>query len=312
MGIIKKNLFDNKEFSEEKKDNSYTSPKILGNIIKHDFLGKEIVSISLNQEKLNKKIIKREDVSLPVNEIIEEIKDVSIVGKSSLEFELEEEKNRYQRLNEELEKKINEQNLRIQEIENMKGTVLTEAQKQAEMIIKKAIEEAQNKAKEILEQSYSQGFQQGLEDAHKKLENEYQKKILELQQEIDNIFNIRKKLVKDFEKELIELVLDVAERIISKKIEEEGSVVVSYLSDLLTRVERSKSITIWVNPDELEDVKNFKENFKYLLEDVENLTIAPDQRISKGGCIIETNFGKIDSRISTKFDVLKEILLRSK
>ncbi|MCX7758120.1 MAG: hypothetical protein N2169_00685, partial [bacterium] len=155
MGIIKKNLSDNRDFSEEKKDNSYTSSKILGNIIKHDFLGKEIVSISLNQEKLNKKIIKREDVSLPVNEIIEEIKDVSIVGKSSIEFELEEEKNKYRKLNEELEQKINEQNLRIQEIENMKGAVLTEAQKQAEMIIKKAIEEAQIKAKEILEQSYS-------------------------------------------------------------------------------------------------------------------------------------------------------------
>ncbi|MCS7244488.1 MAG: FliH/SctL family protein [Candidatus Calescibacterium sp.] len=312
MGIIKKNFSDNKDFSEEKKDSSYNSSKILGNIIKHNFLGKEILSISLNQEKLNKKIIKRENISLPVNEIIEEIRDVSIVGKSSIEFELEEEKNKYQMLNRELEEKINEQNLKIKEIENMKGAVLNEAQKQAEMIIKKAIEEAQIKAKEILEQSYNQGFQQGLEDAHKKLENEYQKKISELQQEINSIFNIRKKLVKDFEKEIVELVFDVAEKIIAKKIEEDSSVVVSYLADLLTKVERSKSITIWVNPDELEDVKIFKENFKYLLEDVENLNIAPDQRISKGGCIIETNFGKIDSRISTKFDVLKEILLRSK
>ncbi|MCS7164852.1 MAG: FliH/SctL family protein [Candidatus Calescibacterium sp.] len=310
MGIIKKSNEQNIE-KEYLTSNPSTS-KIIGNIIKQEFLSKDILSINIENDKISKKIIKRDEVSLPINQIIEEIKDVNIVAKSSIEFELEEEKNRYQKLNQELEQKINEQNLKLQEIENMKNTILSEAQKQAKTIIEKAIQDAQTKIQEALEQGYKQGFEQGLNEAQKKLEEQYNKKLNEIQEEINNFTNIRKKLVKEFEREIIDLVFEVAEKIISKKIQEEHSIVTSYLADLLSRVERSKTITIWVNPEELEEVRNYKENLKYLLEDVENLSIAPDERISKGGCIIETNFGKIDSRISTKLEVLKEILLKNK
>ncbi len=312
MGIIKKNVREQNQPENTNIPNQKTNSKILGNIIKQDFLGKELISLDISNEKISKKIIKKEEVALPINQVIEEIKDVNLVSKSSIEFELEEEKKKYQKLNEELEQKINEQKQKIEEIEKQKKIIIEEAQKQAEKIIQEAINQAQKKAKEILDQAVNEGFQKGYQEAQEQVNNIYQQKILQIQQEINNVINIRQELIKEFEKEIVELAFQIAEKIINKKIQEEQSVVTSYLADLLAKVERSKSITIWVNPQELEDVKNSKEKLKYLLEDVENLNIAPDERIEKGGCIIETNFGKIDSRISTKLEVLKEIILRSK
>ncbi len=312
MGIIKKNVREQNQPENTNIPNQKTNSKILGNIIKQDFLGKELISLDISNEKISKKIIKKEEVALPINQVIEEIKDVNLVSKSSIEFELEEEKKKYQKLNEELEQKINEQKQKIEEIEKQKKIIIEEAHRQAEKIIQEAMNQAQNKAKEILEQAVNEGFQKGYQEAQKQVNNIYQQKMLQLEQEINNIINIRQELIKEFEKEIVELAFQIAEKIINKKIQEEQSVVTSYLADLLAKVERSKSITIWVNPQELEDVKNSKEKLKYLLEDVENLNIAPDERIEKGGCIIETNFGKIDSRISTKLEVLKEIILRSK
>lgn len=312
MGIIKKNVSKQNQPENTNIPSEKTNSKILGNIIKQDFLGKELISLDISNEKISKKIIKKEEIALPINQVIEEIKDVNLVSKSSIEFELEEEKKKYQKLNEELEQKINEQKQKIEEIEKQKKIIIEEAHRQAEKIIQEAMNQAQNKAKEILEQAVNEGFQKGYQEAQKQVNNIYQQKMLQLEQEINNIINIRQELIKEFEKEIVELAFQIAEKIINKKIQEEQSVVTSYLADLLAKVERSKSITIWVNPQELEDVKNSKEKLKYLLEDVENLNIAPDERIEKGGCIIETNFGKIDSRISTKLEVLKEIILRSK
>lgn len=312
MGIIKKNVREQNQPENTNIPSEKTNSKILGNIIKQDFLGKELISLDISNEKISKKIIKKEEIALPINQVIEEIKDVNLVSKSSIEFELEEEKKKYQKLNEELEQKINEQKQKIEEIEKQKKIIIEEAHRQAEKIIQEAMNQAQNKAKEILEQAVNEGFQKGYQEAQKQVNNIYQQKMLQLEQEINNIINIRQELIKEFEKEIVELAFQIAEKIINKKIQEEQSVVTSYLADLLAKVERSKSITIWVNPQELEDVKNSKEKLKYLLEDVENLNIAPDERIEKGGCIIETNFGKIDSRISTKLEVLKEIILRSK
>lgn len=312
MGIIKKNIPEQNQTENTNIPNEKTNSKIIGNIIKQDFLGKELINLNISNEKISKKIIKKEEVALPINQVIEEIKDVNLVSKSSIEFGLEEEKKKYQKLNEELEKKINEQKQKIEEIEKQKNVIIQEAQKQAEKIIQEAMNQAQNKAKEIIEQAVSEGFQKGHQEAHEQVNKIYQQRIIQINQEINNIINIRKELIKEFEKEIVEIAFQIAEKIINKEIQEEQSVVTSYLADLLAKVERSKSITIWVNPQELEDVKNSKEKLKYLLEDVENLNIAPDERIEKGGCIIETNFGKIDSRISTKLEVLKEIILRSK
>ncbi|MEN3015558.1 MAG: FliH/SctL family protein [bacterium] len=287
-------------------------PKIIGSIIKAENVGTDLISLNLTEEKIAKKIIKRTEIAAPVNEIVEELKDVNIVTKSNIEFELEQEKEKYQKLNEELQQKINEQEQKIKEIENQKKTILEQAQKQAESIVQKAVEEANKKAQEIMNNAYNEGYQKGLSEGQKAIEQKYIQKIQELEQQISTISSIRQSIVKEFEKEIIDLVFEVAEKIINKKIQEEPSIVTSYLSELLSKVERSKSITIWVNPEELEEVRNYREKIKHLLEDVENLTVAPDERIGKGGCIIETNFGKIDSRISTKLEVLKEIILRTK
>ncbi len=310
MGIIKKNT-SNSELNQE-NNQVINKSKIFGNVIKQEFLNNELVSLNLEPENFSKKIIKRQEVTLPVNEVIEEIKDVNIVGKSIIEYELEEEKTKYQNLSQELQAKIEEYNIKLQEIEKEKNLIIENAKKESELMIQKAIQEAQNKAKEILQQAYNKGLQKGIQEASVKIEEEYTQKIQELTHEINNIINLRSNLVKEFEKEIIELVFDVAEKILNKKIEESNSVVISYLSELLSKVERSKTVTIWVSPRELEEVRNHKEKLQYILEDVENLNIVPDERIEKGGCVIETNFGKIDSRLSTKIEVLKEIILRAK
>ncbi|MEM2175478.1 MAG: FliH/SctL family protein, partial [Candidatus Micrarchaeia archaeon] len=253
MGIIKKNVREQNQPENTNIPNQKTNSKILGNIIKQDFLGKELISLDISNEKISKKIIKKEEVALPINQVIEEIKDVNLVSKSSIEFELEEEKKKYQKLNEELEQKINEQKQKIEEIEKQKKIIIEEAQKQAEKIIQEAINQAQKKAKEILDQAVNEGFQKGYQEAQEQVNNIYQQKILQIQQEINNVINIRQELIKEFEKEIVELAFQIAEKIINKKIQEEQSVVTSYLADLLAKVERSKSITIWVNPQELED-----------------------------------------------------------
>lgn len=316
MGVIKKNPDKDdrdKNFSSLKNSTSdFQESKIIGKVIKQDFLGKDLLSFNFEPEKAYKKIIKREEVSLPVNEIMEEIKDVNIVGKSVIEYELEEEKKKYEELNKQLQEKIKIYQEKEKELENIKNQIIESAKQQAEEMIQKSIAEAKNRAKEILEQAFNQGYEQGINQAYRELNQQYQQKIQELQTEIQKIIDIRIDLAKQFEKEIIEMVFMIAEKILNKKIQEETNVVVSYLADLLTKVERSKSITIWVNPEELEEVRNQKQNLQYLLEDVENLNIVPDERIEKGGCIIETNFGKIDSRISTKLEVLKEIVLKSK
>lgn len=312
MGIIKKNPSSTDQNQVETKETVNDNPKLIGKVIKQDFLGKELLAFDFNPEKINRKIIKKEEVSLPVNQVVEEIKDVNIVGKSMVEYELEEEKKKYEKINQELQEKIKEYQEKEKKLQELEEKIILEAKSKGEQLVQELISEAQNKAQEILKKAFEEGFQQGINQAYQQVQQEYHRKIQELQEEINKVINIRKNLFKEMEKEFIDFVFLVAEKVINKKVQEEPNVVISSLKELLTKVERSKTLTIWVNPQELEEVRNHKQQLTYMLEDVENINIIPDERIEIGGCIIETNFGKIDSRISTKLEVLKEIVLRSK
>jgi flagellar assembly protein FliH len=326
MGLIKKNKNTNEEVknidnqTEDLKNLEITNikeSKIIGSkVIKSDSL--KYSNLELNASKLEvpvfSKVIKKGSVNetVPLIQKEEELNDdVQIVSTSALNLELEEEKNKYQELNKQLQQKQLELEEKIKEIENTKSEIINQANISAQEIINKAIQEAQNKAQQILEQAYSQGYSQGYNESKIKLEQEYQQKIQELQDQIKNMLNLKESLVKEMEKDIVELAIKVAEKVINKKIEEEPELVSNYLIELLPKIEQAKNITIWINPNEIEYVRLSKEKFKNLVEDVENINIAPDSRIEKGGCIIETNFGKIDARISTKLEVLKEIIFKN-
>jgi flagellar assembly protein FliH len=328
MGLIKKNKNINEEVknidnqtnqienSKNLEDTDIKESKIIGSkVIKSDSL--KYSDLELNVTKLEvsgfSKVIKKRSINEPVPIVQKEEElneDIQIVSTSALNLELEEEKNRYQELNKQLQQKQLELEEKLKEIENTKSEIINQANIKAQEIINKAIQEAQSKAQQILEQAYNQGYSQGYNEAKNKLEQEYQQKINELQEQIKNILNLKESLVKEMEKDIVELAIKVAEKVINKKIEEEPELVSSYLIELLPKIEQAKNITIWINPNEIEYVRLSKDKFKNLVE-VENINIAPDSRIEKGGCIIETNFGKIDARISTKLEVLKEIIFKN-
>ncbi len=329
MGLIKKNKNPNEnikniqekleeiENQNNNKDNSIKETKIIGSkVIKSQNISYSDLELSVSkiESPTFSKVIKKSEINNPVSfvEKKEEFtQDIQIVSTSALEIELEEEKKKYQELNNQLQQKQKELENKIKEIENSKEEILKEANLKGQEIINKAINEAQNKAQEILEQAYNQGYSQGYNEIKSKLEQEYQQKIQELQNQIQNILNLKESLVKEMEKDIVELAIKVAEKVINKKIEEEPELVSNYLLELLPKIEQAKNITIWINPNEIEYVRLSKEKFKNLVEDVDNINIAPDSRIEKGGCIIETNFGKIDARISTKIEVLKEIIFKN-
>jgi len=328
MGLIKKNRNINEEIknidnqtnqienSGNLEDIKIKESKIIGSkVIKSDSL--KYSDLELNVTKLEvpvfSKVIKKRSINEPVPIVQKEEElneDIQIVSTSALNLELEEEKNKYQELNKQLQQKQLELEEKLKEIENTKSEIINQANIKAQEIINKAIQEAQSKAQQILEQAYNQGYSQGYNEAKNKLEQEYQQKINELQEQIKNILNLKESLVKEMEKDIVELAIKVAEKVINKKIEEEPELVSSYLIELLPKIEQAKNITIWINPNEIEYVRLSKDKFKNLVE-VENINIAPDSRIEKGGCIIETNFGKIDARISTKLEVLKEIIFKN-
>jgi len=117
----------------------------------------------------------------------------------------------------------------------------------------------------------------------------------------------RHKLMESAEPELVRLAVGIAERVLHQQIALDRGVVVEMAKVAIARLVEKESITVRVNPGDLERMKEHRDE---LLEagDIKNYRIVEDQRVDRGGVLVETDGGTIDARISTQLNEAKRVL----
>ena len=151
-------------------------------------------------------------------------------------------------------------------------------------------------------------FNKGREEAIAELEGKFAQNLLikyadfeSLTTSLDNSFADYEH---SFEKLVVELSVQIAEQIIKREIADKTTVqdCIVAASKKLTGAE---NILIKINPADYELIK---ESSKGLFND-ENFSkvkFKVDEKISIGGCFIESDIGNVDARISTQLAELKQ------
>jgi len=119
----------------------------------------------------------------------------------------------------------------------------------------------------------------------------------------------RGEILTQTEEEVIRLVLLMVRKVVKVISESQREVVVSNVIEALKKVKDRGNIIIRVN---LEDVKLTTEHTKefiQMLEGVKSIQVAEDSSVDMGGCVIETDFGEIDARISSQLAELESKIL---
>lgn len=188
-----------------------------------------------------------------------------------------------------------------------------EAESEAQSIVEDAtrtaeekVREAELKAAAIIEESKSKAYDEGKTEGFKKGEEEVERLIERLHVIINAAIDKRKVIVENTERQLVDLVMLIARKVVKVISEAERKVVLENIKEALKKVRSETEITIRVNTVDLELTTKNKKRFISLMENLEHITVEEDNRIDPGGCIIETSFGDIDARISTQLSVLEE------
>ncbi|WKC85223.1 flagellar assembly protein FliH [Borreliella lusitaniae] len=148
------------------------------------------------------------------------------------------------------------------------------------------------------EEGYSKGYESGFED--------FDKVMRKFHSIIASLIAERKGILESSGGQIISLVMQIAIKVIKRITDSQRDVVLENVDDALKRVKDKTQITIRVNLDDLDILRHKKSDFISRFDVIENLEIIEDPNIGKGGCIIETNFGEIDARISSQLDKIEE------
>lgn len=189
--------------------------------------------------------------------------------------------------------------------ENEAFQIIQKAKQEAEQIIA----EAQTQRDKLQLEAKSQGFEQGHAEGYEKGEAEVNRLIERMHKILEAVMQRREEILKDTESQIVELVILMARKVIKILSENQKNVVMANVVAALKKVRTRGAVTLRVN---LEDVKlttaNISEFIKHI-ENVEGITVLEDSSVEKGGCIVETDFGAIDARISSQLTELENKIL---
>ena len=85
--------------------------------------------------------------------------------------------------------------------------------------------------------------------------------------------------------------------------------VINNVVQALRKLKSRGDVVIRVNIADLELTSEHIKDFMSMVENVKSITVLEDSSVDRGGCIIETDFGQIDARISSQLHEIEEKIL---
>lgn len=161
-----------------------------------------------------------------------------------------------------------------------------------------------------LQSHYEKGFQDGQQQIRYELEKEFSARLAEKTQEFNRILAMLEANLSEydqaFDKIVIETSIAIAEKILKREIKKE-SIISDTLRESVKKIIGANEILIRINPDDHNEV--YSDGSSPMLEEsFSKIKFEIDDKLEPGGCMVETEIGNVDSRISTQISEIKKQL----
>jgi flagellar assembly protein FliH len=101
------------------------------------------------------------------------------------------------------------------------------------------------------------------------------------------------------EEQLIELALAVAAKVVAHEVQTDPTLVVGVMRDTLAELQDATVVRLRVHPDDHDLVAPHWERLCQQRGAEQGLLVA-DERVQRGGCLVETGVGRVDAQLDTR------------
>jgi flagellar assembly protein FliH len=199
---------------------------------------------------------------------------------------------------------------------NQAQKIKTDAEEEARLLVAEAerrVGELEATASQRLEsaerEASKKGREDGREEGYKEGVAEAERLVGRLHVILDRAMDKRAEILSETEAQVVELVLLVAKKVVKVISENQKSVVVQNIQQALRKLKTKSDVIVRVNLADLQLATEHVKDFVAMTENAKKLQIIEDSTVDRGGCVIETDFGEIDARISSQLHELEEKIL---
>ena len=205
----------------------------------------------------------------------------------------------------EVKRKNNQAQKIRQEAEDEAKRIVEEANKKAEELEA----EIQGKVDKVEKEAFGKGHAEGREEGFQEGSQEVERLVDTLQKIISAAIDKRNEIIQESETQVINLVLLISKKVIKVISENQKNVVINNVVQALRKLKSRGDVVIRVNLGDVELTSEHISDFMKMVENVKSVTVLEDSSVDRGGCIIETDFGQIDARISSQLHEIEEKII---
>ena len=189
--------------------------------------------------------------------------------------------------------------------EQAASKIIEDAKLEAERIIQEANVEKENIKATAHQDGYKEGHEQGFLEG----QNEVNRLVERVHKIVESVMVRREEILCETEQQIVELVLLMTRKVVKIISENQKTVVLSNVLAALKKIRTRGNITLRVNTEDLKLTTAHVDEFIKRIENVNGISVIEDSSVDRGGCIVETDFGAIDARISSQLAELESKIM---
>jgi flagellar biosynthesis/type III secretory pathway protein FliH len=182
--------------------------------------------------------------------------------------------------------------------------IVAEAEKKAKMVLSEASAEAEK----IRREARRHGYEDGLKEADRKLDERIKLSLKTLDSLVNQLKTQQSEMMRLLSPRIADLATEMARRIIQREVSQDASIVTAQAEEAIKKILQRDKLIIRVCPDDEQIMKNHEAALMDLFDGIDKIEIISDPAIEKGGCIVETHLVKVDAQPSSQLKAARNAL----
>lgn len=163
---------------------------------------------------------------------------------------------------------------------------------------------------------YHRGIEAGRAEATKELSVHFEGRLGDEHARVEAFLtSVRSQLLalhQQWEQSVMQFAFSVAQLIVKREVSIDKEIVLGQVREALRHLVGAENVKLRVHPRDEEIVRHRRADVFSISDSLRDMIIEADDKIEPGGCIVESELGNVDARLSTQLKSLEARLFEQK
>jgi flagellar assembly protein FliH len=163
---------------------------------------------------------------------------------------------------------------------------------------------------------YQRGVEAGKSEASKELQIRFDGRIAEERKRIAALMtSIRNQIIllqNRWEHSVMKFSLSIAQLVIKQEVTVNREIVLGQVREALRHLVGVEKVKLRVHPDDEEVLRHRRAEVSSASDSLKEMVIEADDKIDRGSCIVESDSGNVDARLSTQLNRIESLLFEQR